>query len=50
MVQESILKDFVNGTLLYCFAPPTFDQERFHISATTSYSWTDMYYPTKCFT
>ncbi|XP_011698741.1 PREDICTED: large subunit GTPase 1 homolog [Wasmannia auropunctata] len=25
-----ILKDFVNGRLLYCVAPPTFDQERFH--------------------
>lgn len=25
-----ILKDFVNGKLLYCVAPPTLDQERFH--------------------
>ncbi|XP_018355667.1 PREDICTED: large subunit GTPase 1 homolog [Trachymyrmex septentrionalis] len=25
-----VLKDFVNGKLLYCVAPPTFDQERFH--------------------
>ncbi|KYN00306.1 PREDICTED: large subunit GTPase 1 homolog [Cyphomyrmex costatus] len=25
-----VLKDFVNGRLLYCVAPPTFDQERFH--------------------
>ncbi|KYQ46547.1 Large subunit GTPase 1 like protein [Trachymyrmex zeteki] len=26
-----ILKDFVNGRLLYCVAPPTFNQERFHM-------------------
>jgi len=25
-----VLKDFVNGRLLYCVAPPTFNQERFH--------------------
>jgi len=25
-----LLKDFVNGRLLYCVAPPTFEQERFH--------------------
>ncbi|KAL0130656.1 hypothetical protein PUN28_002347 [Cardiocondyla obscurior] len=26
-----ILKDFVNGKLLYCVAPPTFKQEHFHV-------------------
>ncbi|EFN76113.1 Large subunit GTPase 1-like protein [Harpegnathos saltator] len=25
-----VLKDFVNGKLLYCVAPPTVEQERFH--------------------
>lgn len=25
-----VLKDFVNGKLLYCVAPPTVKQERFH--------------------
>lgn len=25
-----VLKDFVNGRLLYCVAPPTFEQKRFH--------------------
>lgn len=25
-----VLKDFVNGRLLYCVAPPTLEQERFH--------------------
>lgn len=26
-----ILKDFVNGKLLYCVAPPTLEQECFHV-------------------
>lgn len=26
-----VLKDFVNGKLLYCVAPPTLEQERFHM-------------------
>lgn len=26
-----ILKDFVNGKLLYCVAPPNFDQSQFHL-------------------
>ncbi|KZC07728.1 PREDICTED: large subunit GTPase 1 homolog [Dufourea novaeangliae] len=26
-----VLKDFVNGKLLYCVAPPTVEQEKFHI-------------------
>lgn len=26
-----VLKDFVNGKLLYCYAPPSVPQEEFHI-------------------
>ena len=26
-----VLKDFLNGKLLYCYAPPTIPQEEFHI-------------------
>lgn len=26
-----VLKDFVNGKLLYCYAPPTLEQEEFHV-------------------
>lgn len=26
-----LLKDFVNGKLLYCVAPPTVEQEKFHV-------------------
>lgn len=25
-----ILKDFVNGKILYCHSPPTVEQEKFH--------------------
>lgn len=28
-----LLKDFVNGRLLYCVAPPTVEQEKFHTFA-----------------
>ena len=26
-----VLKDFLNGKLLYCYAPPTISQEEIHI-------------------
>ena len=26
-----ILKDFVKGKLLYCHAPPTYDQTQYHV-------------------
>ena len=26
-----VLKDFLNGKLLHCYAPPTIQQEEFHI-------------------
>lgn len=40
-----VLKDFVNGKLLYCVAPPTLDQKSFHVFPSRRRNFTNKHIP-----